>query len=244
MFQRDVGNLMRDDEGKFVLLPSTEIQQRIAEEKKSARQRDCVGGRFAVNGAFKRAPFITQVSGNAAGNIVEQSNLPVIGEDFRADAKFRCQARAEVNLRTQGLVFHATPWFSLLANHSTNFALPTLNQKTLPNDPVPQPRGETSEGRTAATNATVRTVFLIGPDKKIKLILVYPMTTGRNFDEVLRVIDSLQLTAKNKVSTPAQWHPGEDVIIAGSVSNDEAKELFGDWEEPKPYIRIVPQPKG
>jgi alkyl hydroperoxide reductase subunit AhpC len=96
--------------------------------------------------------------------------------------------------------------------------------------------------RTAADNQTVRNVFVIGPDKKIKLILVYPMTTGRNFDEVLRVIDSLQLTAKNKVSTPAQWQPGEDVIIAGSVSNDEAKELFGGWEEPKPYIRIVPDP--
>jgi thioredoxin-dependent peroxiredoxin len=97
--------------------------------------------------------------------------------------------------------------------------------------------------RTPADNQTVRNVFVIGPDKKIKLILVYPMTTGRNFDEVLRVIDSLQLTANKKVSTPVNWQPGEDVIIAGSVSDDEAKELFGDWESPKPYIRIVPQPK-
>ncbi len=96
--------------------------------------------------------------------------------------------------------------------------------------------------RTPADNQTVRNVFVIGPDKKIKLILVYPMTTGRNFDEVLRVIDSLQLTANNKVSTPAQWKPGDDVIISGSVSNDEAKELFGEWESPKPYIRIVPDP--
>jgi thioredoxin-dependent peroxiredoxin len=96
--------------------------------------------------------------------------------------------------------------------------------------------------RTAALNQTVRNVFVIGPDKKVKLVLVYPMTTGRNFDEVLRVIDSLQLTATHKVSTPAQWQQGEDVIIAGSVSNDEAKELFGSWDEPKPYIRIVPQP--
>ena len=96
--------------------------------------------------------------------------------------------------------------------------------------------------RTAALNQTVRNVFVIGPDKKVKLVLVYPMTTGRNFDEVLRVIDSLQLTAKHKVSTPVNWQQGQDVIIAGSVSNDEAKELFGDWEEPKPYIRIVPQP--
>jgi alkyl hydroperoxide reductase subunit AhpC len=100
-----------------------------------------------------------------------------------------------------------------------------------------------AKSRTPADNQTVRNVFVIGPDKKIKLILVYPMTTGRNFDEVLRVIDSLQLTAKHKVSTPVNWNPGEDVIIAGSVSNDQAKELFGEWEEPKPYIRIVPQPK-
>ncbi len=96
--------------------------------------------------------------------------------------------------------------------------------------------------RTPADNQTVRNVFVIGPDKKVKLILVYPMTTGRNFDEVLRVIDSLQLTAKHRVATPAQWQQGGDVIIAGSVSNDEAKEIFGEWEEPRPYIRIVPQP--
>ncbi len=99
------------------------------------------------------------------------------------------------------------------------------------------------KARTPADNQTVRNVFVIGPDKKIKLVLVYPMTTGRNFDEVLRVIDSLQLTARHKVSTPAQWKPGEKVIISGSVSNDEAKELFPDgWESPRPYIRIVPQP--
>src|SRR5579884_219517 len=96
--------------------------------------------------------------------------------------------------------------------------------------------------RTPADNQTVRNVFVIGPDKKIKLILVYPMSTGRNFDEVLRVIDSLQLTAKHQVSTPAQWKPGEDVIISGSVSNDQARERFGEWKEPKPYIRIVPAP--
>jgi alkyl hydroperoxide reductase subunit AhpC len=98
------------------------------------------------------------------------------------------------------------------------------------------------DARTPADNQTVRNVFVIGPDKKIKLILVYPMSTGRNFDEVLRVIDSLQLTATHKVSTPAQWKQGENVIISGSVSNDEAKETFGEWDEPKPYIRIVPQP--
>ncbi len=100
------------------------------------------------------------------------------------------------------------------------------------------------KARTPADNQTVRNVFVIGPDKKIKLILIYPMTTGRNFDEVLRVIDSLQLTAKHKVSTPVNWQRGESVIIAGSVSNDEAREIFGEWEEPKPYIRIVPDPSG
>jgi alkyl hydroperoxide reductase subunit AhpC len=102
--------------------------------------------------------------------------------------------------------------------------------------------GDTAD-RTAADNQTVRNVFVIGPDKKVKLVLVYPMTTGRNFDEVLRVIDSLQLTATHKVSTPVNWKQGEDVIIAGSVNDEQAKELFGTWEAPKPYIRIVPQPK-
>ena len=103
----------------------------------------------------------------------------------------------------------------------------------------------TSEGRTAMDNMTVRNVFVIGPDKKVKLIIVYPMTTGRNFDEVLRVIDSLQLTAKHKVATPVNWKQGEDVIIAGSVSDDDAKKVYPDgWKAPKPYIRIVPQPQG
>ena len=110
---------------------------------------------------------------------------------------------------------------------------------------LPAGAGETSEGRTAMDNATVRAVFVIGPDKKIKLALVYPMSTGRNFDEILRVIDSMQLTAKHKVATPVNWKQGEDVIIAGSVSNDEAKATYPDgWQEPRPYIRIVPQPQG
>jgi alkyl hydroperoxide reductase subunit AhpC len=104
--------------------------------------------------------------------------------------------------------------------------------------------GETSEGRTAADNAPVRTVFIIGPDKKIKLTLSYPMSTGRNFDEILRVLDSMQLTAKHKVATPANWKPGEDAIILPSVTEAEAKEKFpGGWKEPKPYLRIVAQPK-
>jgi thioredoxin-dependent peroxiredoxin len=98
--------------------------------------------------------------------------------------------------------------------------------------------------RTAADNATVRSVFVVGPDKKIKLILTYPMTTGRNFDEVLRVLDSMQLTAKHKVATPVNWKPGEDVIIAGSVSDEEAKQKYPEgWKAPRPYLRIVPQPK-
>ena len=109
---------------------------------------------------------------------------------------------------------------------------------------LPESVGGEAGDRTAADNQTVRNVFVIGPDKKVKLVLVYPMTTGRNFDEVLRVIDSLQLTAKHKVSTPVNWQQGDKVIVAGSVSNDEAKELWpGGWEEPKPYIRIVDQPE-
>lgn len=101
-----------------------------------------------------------------------------------------------------------------------------------------------SEGRTPADNATVRTVFVIGPDKKVKLILVYPMTTGRNFQEILRVIDSLQLTSKHRVATPADWKQGEDVILTGAVTDDEAKKLYpAGWKSPKPYIRIVAQPK-
>src|SRR2546425_75343 len=110
-------------------------------------------------------------------------------------------------------------------------------------DMLPAQEAGTSEGRTAATNQTVRSVFIVGPDKKVKLTLTYPMTTGRNFDEVLRVLDSMQLTAKHKVSTPVNWKQGEDVIIAGSVSDDEAKAKYPDgWKSPKPYIRIVPQP--
>ena len=109
---------------------------------------------------------------------------------------------------------------------------------------LPAATGGTSEGRTANDNQTVRNVFIIGPDKKIKLILVYPMSTGRNFDEVLRVLDSLQLTAKHRVSTPANWKQGEDVIISGSVSDEEAKKIYpAGFKAPRPYIRIVPQPR-
>jgi len=111
-------------------------------------------------------------------------------------------------------------------------------------DMLPEGAGSTSEGRTAADNATVRSVFVVGPDKKIKAMLTYPMSTGRNFDEVLRIVDSCQLTAKHKVATPVNWKQGEDVIIVPAVSDEEAKQKYpGGWKAPRPYLRIVPQPK-
>ena len=130
--------------------------------------------------------------------------------------------------------------------HAINYPLigdPSLEIAKL-YDMLPADAGDTSEGRTPADNATVRSVFLIGPDKKIKLSLTYPMSTGRNFDELLRVLDSCQLTAKHKVATPVNWKQGEDVIIVPAVSNDEAEEKFPDgWKAPLPYMRIVPQPR-
>jgi alkyl hydroperoxide reductase subunit AhpC len=129
--------------------------------------------------------------------------------------------------------------------HAPNFPMigdPTLAISKL-YDMLSASAGDTSEGRTAADNQTVRTVYVIGPDKKIKLSISYPMTTGRNFDEILRVVDSMQLTARHKVATPVNWKHGDDVIIAGSVTNDDAKKIWPNgWKEPKPYIRIVPQP--
>ena len=111
-------------------------------------------------------------------------------------------------------------------------------------DMLPEGAGETSDGRTAADNATVRSVFIIGPDKKIKAMLTYPMSTGRNFDEVLRLLDSCQLTAKHQVATPVNWKHGEDVIIVPSVSDEQAKQKYPDgWKAPKPYLRIIPQPR-
>ena len=111
-------------------------------------------------------------------------------------------------------------------------------------DMLPAESGNSSEGRTPNDNATVRTVFIVGPDKKIKLMLSYPMSTGRNFDEILRALDSIQLTAKHRVSTPANWKQGGDVILGAAISNDEAQKLYpGGWKSPKPYIRIVPQPR-
>jgi alkyl hydroperoxide reductase subunit AhpC len=139
-------------------------------------------------------------------------------------------------------------WFSDIAEtqgHAPNYPLigdPYLQVAKL-YGMLPADAGDRSEGRTAADNQTVRNVFVIGPDKRIKLILIYPMTTGRNFDELLRVIDSLQLTAGHKVATPVNWKPGEDVIIAGSVSDDDARRQYPEgWKAPKPYLRIVPQP--
>ena len=130
--------------------------------------------------------------------------------------------------------------------HAVNYPLigdPELKVAKL-YDMLPADTGESSEGRTAVDNATARTVFLIGPDKQIKAMLIYPMSSGRNFDEILRILDSSQLTALHQVATPVNWKPGDDVIIVPSVSDEEAKERYPDgWKSPKPYIRIVPQPK-
>jgi alkyl hydroperoxide reductase subunit AhpC len=130
--------------------------------------------------------------------------------------------------------------------HAVNYPLigdPELKVAKL-YDMLPAETPGSSQGRTPADNATVRSVFIVGPDKKIKAMLVYPMTSGRNFDEVLRLLDSIQLTAKHKVATPVNWKQGEDVIIAGSVKDEEAKTIYpGGWRAPKPYLRIVPQPK-
>lgn len=161
----------------------------------------------------------------------DRRGVKVIG--LSVDPTDRHAAWAKDIEETQG----AAPNYPIIAD--SDFAVSKLYGMLAPEvdgDPL---------ARTPADNQTVRNVFVIGPDKKIKLILVYPMTTGRNFDEVLRVIDSLQLTAEHKVATPAQWQQGDDVIIAGTVSNDQAKEIWPEgWKEPKPYIRIVPQPAG
>ena len=159
----------------------------------------------------------------------ERRNVKVIG--LSVDPLDRHEKWADDIEETQG----ARPTYPIIADKDFNVAkLYEMLPESVSGDPTQ---------RTPADNQTVRNVFVIGPDKKIKLILVYPMTTGRNFDEVLRVINSLQLTAKHRVATPANWKQGGDVIIAGSVSDDEAKELFPGYTSPKPYIRITPQPK-
>ena len=158
----------------------------------------------------------------------DRRNVKVIG--LSVDAADDHNSWADDIEQTQG----ARPQFPIIADADLNVSkLYGMLPASASGDP---------KTRTPADNQTVRNVFVIGPDKKVKLVLAYPMTTGRNFDEVLRVVDSLQLTAKHRVSTPVNWKQGEDVIIAGSVTNDEAKQIFGDWTEPKPYIRIVPQP--
>jgi alkyl hydroperoxide reductase subunit AhpC len=160
----------------------------------------------------------------------ERRGVKVIG--LSVDPLERKEAWAEDIEETQG----HRPNFPVIAD--ADYAVAKL-YGMLPADTNGDPLD-----RTPADNQTVRNVIVIGPDKTIKLILVYSMTTGRNFDEFLRVLDSLQLTATRKVATPANWRQGEDVIIAGSVSDDEAREIFGEWRSPKPYIRIVPQPNG
>jgi thioredoxin-dependent peroxiredoxin len=159
----------------------------------------------------------------------DRRNVKVIG--LSVDPVDRHRDWAKDIEETQG----AAPNYPMIGD-------PTLSISKL-YDMLPADAGDSCEGRTPADNQTVRNVYVVGPDKKIKLTISYPMTTGRNFDEVLRVVDSLQLTAKHRVSTPVNWRDGEDVIIAGSVSNDEAKTIYPDgWKSPKPYIRIVPQP--
>ena len=160
----------------------------------------------------------------------DRRNVKILG--LSVDATSDHERWAKDIEETQG----TAPNYPIIGDHDFNVSkLYGMLPDSVTGDP---------SGRTPADNQTVRNVFVIGPDKKIKLVLIYPMTTGRNFDEVLRVIDSLQLTAKHKVATPVNWQQGDDVIIAGSVSNDEAKEQYPDgWESPRPYIRIVPQPK-
>ena len=158
----------------------------------------------------------------------DRRGVKIIGLSVDSTGDHRAWAR-DIE-ETQG----ATPNYPIIADSDFNVAkLYGMLPAATSGDP---------KKRTPADNQTVRNVFVIGPDKKVKLVLVYPMTTGRNFDEVLRVIDSLQLTARHRVATPVNWKPGENVIIAGSVPNNEARQIFGTWNEPKPYIRIVPQP--
>jgi thioredoxin-dependent peroxiredoxin len=198
------------------------------------RLHDWIGDSWAV--LFSHPKDFTPVCTTELGHMAkakpefDQRNTKIIG--LSVDPVGDHEKWASDIRETQG---HA-PNYPIIADH--DFAVAKL-YGMLPADTAGDP-GD----RTPADNQTVRNVFVIGPDKKIKLVLVYPMTTGRNFDEVLRVIDSLQLTAKHKVATPVNWQQGEDVIIAGSVSNEEAEETYPDgWESPKPYIRIVPQPR-
>ena len=198
------------------------------------RFHDWIGNSWAV--LFSHPKDFTPVCTTELGYMAkiksefERRNVKVIG--LSVDATTDHEAWANDIEETQG----ARPNYPIIGDNDFNVS---KLYGMLP--------AETSgpcAGRTPADNHTVRNVFVIGPDKKVKLILVYPMTTGRNFDEVLRVIDSLQLTAKHKVATPVNWHPGEDVIIAGSVTDEEAWQRYPQgWRAPRPYIRIVPQPQ-
>jgi alkyl hydroperoxide reductase subunit AhpC len=197
------------------------------------RFHDWIGDSWAV--LFSHPKDFTPVCTTELGYMAkvkpefDKRNVKIVG--LSVDSESDHDAWARDIEETQG----AAPNYPLIAD-------PLLTVAKLYGMLAAETPGDAA-GRTPADNQTVRNVFVIGPDKKIKLILVYPMTTGRNFDEVLRVIDSLQLTAKHKVATPVNWQQGEDVIIAGSVSDDEAREIFGEWESPKPYIRVVPQPE-
>jgi thioredoxin-dependent peroxiredoxin len=197
------------------------------------RFHDWVGDSWAV--LFSHPKDFTPVCTTELGYMAkikpefDKRNVKVIG--LSVDATVDHEAWARDIEETQG----AAPNFPIIGD--AEFTVSKLYGM------LPADTSGDAKQRTPADNQTVRNVFVVGPDKKVKLILVYPMTTGRNFDEVLRVIDSLQLTAKHKVATPVNWQQGDNVIIAGSVNNDEAKEIFGEWESPKPYIRIVPQPR-
>ena len=197
------------------------------------RFHDWIGDSWAVLFSHPKdfTPVCTTELGYMArlGPELERRDVKVIG--LSVDSAGDHAAWAADIEETQG----AAPNFPIIADD--DFAVSKLYGM------LPAEIAGDASARTPADNQTVRNVFVIGPDKTVKLILVYPMTTGRNFDEVLRVIDSLQLTAKHKVSTPVNWKQGEDVIIAGSVSDDEARETFGEWDAPKPYIRIVPAPR-
>jgi thioredoxin-dependent peroxiredoxin len=196
------------------------------------RFHDWIGDSWAV--LFSHPKDFTPVCTTELGYMAkikpefDRRNVKVIG--LSVDATGDHEAWAQDIAETQG---HA-PNYPIIGD--ADFMVSKL-YGMLPAETSGDPKS-----RTPADNQTVRNVLVIGPDKKIKLILVYPMTTGRNFDEVLRVIDSLQLTATHRVATPVNWQQGEDVIIAGSVSDEEAREIFGEWESPKPYIRVVPQP--
>ena len=197
------------------------------------RFHDWIGSGWAV--IFSHPKDFTPVCTTELGYMAklkpefDKRNTKVIG--LSVDGVAHHTRWAEDIKETQGLA----PNFPMIGDHDLSIS---KAYGMLPAD-----AGMTSEGRTAMDNMTVRTVYVIGPDKKVKLMISYPMTTGRNFDEVVRVLDSLQLTAKHRVATPVNWKQGEDVIIAGSVSDDEAKKIYPDgWKSPKPYIRIVPQP--